>query len=263
MKKIIGSCVCLLMLWLGLALAVMILELLFFGLLPESVGQSGWSRGLELSVNQIPVLLAVWLTAVKMDGFHLRELGITGKKWILWLTAGGAAAFVLYLGNWYLSVRLGYLGNLQEKAGWNGNLWFYLIGYFLVALGEECMCRGYVQELVRQKLGVVAALILPTVLFSLLHVGNYGNRIGAYLSAWGLGFFMAVMRYTSGSLWMPIGFHWLYNWLEVAVLGIEGETYSVYHSLIVNEARWDAVLVFLTLVGAAVLLIWKAAQRKA
>ncbi|MGI6069170.1 MAG: CPBP family intramembrane glutamic endopeptidase [Blautia sp.] len=259
MKKMIGSTLCLIGLWLGLAVFFLLAEIWIFMAVPDSMMDSGWMRGAELSLNQIPAILAVWLMACKIDGRTMADIGVKKRRWWLWLPLGAVFACLFYTLYWALSLRQGYLAAPRTNAGWNGNLFFYLVGYFLVALGEEWMCRGYLQELVYRKMGRAASLLLPSALFMILHLGSYGQRYTAYISAFGLGVLLAVMTWVTGSIWMSVGFHWLYNWMEGAFFGVEGEHFSVYASAVNHAGQWDLLPAYLAFVCAVIgsgLFIW-------
>lgn len=90
-----------------------------------------------------------------------------------------------------------------------------------VAVSEELFSRGYVQGLVKHYFGPVAALFVSSLLFALLHSLNPGvfssplPVINLFLA----GLLLAVCRELSGSLWLPIGFHFTWNLLQGNVYG--------------------------------------------
>lgn len=85
------------------------------------------------------------------------------------------------------------------------------------------------------------------------------GRSMAWLSAFALGLLFSFMTWVTGSVWMAVGFHWLYNWMEVAFFGIEGEKYSVFTTAVVNTNDWNLLPAVLAVgclgMGAAIFLI--------
>jgi membrane protease YdiL (CAAX protease family) len=100
-------------------------------------------------------------------------------------------------------------------------LWFFA----WVAALEELLFRGFVFQRLVDGLGAPAALLLMATLFTLAHWGNPGversslalatldNGLGAIL----LG--LAFLR--TGSLALPIGIHFGWDWIQGALLGFD------------------------------------------
>ena len=84
----------------------------------------------------------------------------------------------------------------------------------LPAIFEEVCFRGGVQNiLTRWFKGPWAAIIITSILFSAVHISYYG-----FLVRFALGVVLGLIFYYSGSLWLSILFHFLYNGLQVTAL---------------------------------------------
>lgn len=87
---------------------------------------------------------------------------------------------------------------------------------FLPALFEETFFRGGLQNfLSRWFKGPWAAIILTSIIFSLIHLSFYG-----FLVRFALGVVLGFVFYYSGSLWLSILFHFLFNGIQVTALYI-------------------------------------------
>ncbi|HVZ95670.1 MAG TPA: CPBP family intramembrane glutamic endopeptidase [Chitinophagaceae bacterium] len=109
----------------------------------------------------------------------------------------------------------------------------YIISMLLVGLlpglFEETVFRGGLQNiLTRWFKGPVIAIVLTSILFSLVHGSYYG-----FLVRFALGAILGLLFYFSGNLWLPALFHFLYNGLQVTVL------YATHESISAGKPQKD------------------------
>lgn len=84
----------------------------------------------------------------------------------------------------------------------------------LPAVFEETFFRGGLQNfLSRWFKGPWAAIIITSIIFSLIHLSYYG-----FLVRFALGMVLGFIFYYSGSLWLSILFHFLFNGIQVTML---------------------------------------------
>ncbi|HEU4323769.1 MAG TPA: CPBP family intramembrane glutamic endopeptidase, partial [Roseiflexaceae bacterium] len=84
---------------------------------------------------------------------------------------------------------------------------FLAVSHLAVAGNEELVFRGYGLETLRAAIGPVAAAAVLTALFALFHERRPQVLLGQAVT----GATLMVLRLTSGSLWMPVGYHWAWN----------------------------------------------------
>ncbi len=107
----------------------------------------------------------------------------------------------------------------QEAALININSFSkYIISLIVIGLlpgiFEEVCFRGGLQNiLVKWLKSPWAAILITAVLFSLIHISYYG-----FLVRFALGVVLGLIFYYTGSLWLSILFHFLYNGLQVTAL---------------------------------------------
>lgn len=94
----------------------------------------------------------------------------------------------------------------------------YIISLFIIAflpaLFEETFFRGGMQNLLTRWFnGPWLAIIVTSIIFSLIHLSYYG-----FIVRLGLGVILGLIFYYSGSLWLSILFHFLFNGIQVTVL---------------------------------------------
>ncbi len=84
---------------------------------------------------------------------------------------------------------------------------FLAVSHLAVAGNEELVFRGYGLATLRATIGPVAAAAVLTTLFALFHERRPQVLLGQAVT----GATLMVLRLTSGSLWMPVGYHWAWN----------------------------------------------------
>lgn len=91
----------------------------------------------------------------------------------------------------------------------------FIIG-LLPAIFEETFFRAGMQNLlIRWFKGPWIAIIVTSIVFSLVHISYYG-----FLVRFALGVVLGLLFYYSGSIWLSILFHFLFNGLQVTWLFI-------------------------------------------
>lgn len=101
-----------------------------------------------------------------------------------------------------------------------------LWGFFLflgVAVNEELFARGYLQGIVKARFGMIPAITVSTIVFALLHTFNPGmwSTPLPLLNLLLAGLLFGLSREHSGGLWMPIGMHLSWNFIQGCMLGFE------------------------------------------
>lgn len=95
-----------------------------------------------------------------------------------------------------------------------------LMYYFVVAVFEEIVFRGIFFRLIDDRWNTAVALILSAVAFGAVHMFNPGATLwSAAAIAIEAGLLLGVAYKCSGNLWLPIGIHWAWNFVQGPVLG--------------------------------------------
>lgn len=92
--------------------------------------------------------------------------------------------------------------------------------FLLVGVVEEVVFRGILFRLITDKWNITVGLTTSSLLFGLAHLGNPGATLWAALAialASGCLFGMAYAYHQT--IWVPIGMHWAWNYLEGGVFG--------------------------------------------
>ena len=92
--------------------------------------------------------------------------------------------------------------------------------FFLVAVFEEILFRGVLFRLIDDRWNTGAALIVSSLAFGAMHLFNTGATLwSAVAIAIEAGLVLGAAYKCSGTLWLPIGIHWVWNYVQGNVLG--------------------------------------------
>lgn len=102
--------------------------------------------------------------------------------------------------------------------------WDLLLGLILfisVGFVEEILVRGCFQHIIYYRHGIAWAIIIPGLIFSVMHFLNPNISYIAALNIALVGIVFGIMTYKSGNLWMAIGYHITWNYFQGNIFNIE------------------------------------------
>lgn len=145
-----------------------------------------------------------------------------------------------------LDMGSGVLGYQGMNLG-NLNLIFlaYFIAFFIQSTSEEVLVRGLLTRALFYKFGKKIAIILPSVFFGLLHLGNEGVTILSTLNTILVGIFFAKLLFYTDNIMVTSGAHAGWNFSMAMIYGLNVSGFSGFDSLlnfkILNYALYDKV----------------------
>jgi membrane protease YdiL (CAAX protease family) len=164
-----------------------LLALLFVGFLVERRPLAGFGLGLRSAVRDT------------LAGFVMAAFLMT------------AIIKVMQLAGWYRPTAFVWDGKVAVIA---------LIYFLMVGILEEVAMRGVLFRIVEESLGSWISLGLSAVIFGLMHLGNENASLTAALSiAAEAGILLAAAYMLTRSLWMAVGMHWGWNYVQGTVFG--------------------------------------------
>ena len=220
-----------------------------------------------LSVVIPSLVLLKWLDKRPLGllgvGFYkgfLRELGIgmlmglilvSGSIFILWAT--GLASFTF--------------------NGFSLDILLYLLLCLLIliisASYEEILFRGYIFQSLLEGSNLWITLGIYALLFGAAHLDN---GIGTVTFAVVAGVYLGLLYYKTRALWMCIGMHFVWNWIEAPIfgIGVEGSkflrkslfSYQPFESSLFGNADLVITLLQALFMIVFTILIWKVAWLK-
>lgn len=92
--------------------------------------------------------------------------------------------------------------------------------YFLVAVEEELVFRGILFRYIDGRFNTLVAIIVSGLLFGFVHMGNPGATVWSSVCiAVDAGILLGLAYKYTNTLWVPIGLHWAWNFVQGNVFG--------------------------------------------
>jgi hypothetical protein len=141
------------------------------------------------------------------------------------------------------------------------------------ATNEELVFRGYPFQKLVESLGPPGAVAVSSACFGLAHLGNPHHTWISTVNTMLVGIPFSIAYLRTRSLWMPVGMHFTWNYLQGFVFGLPVSGYTFPHSLLkvqVHDAAWltgsnygpeGGLLSTVAIVGAGVCLFLSARIR--
>jgi len=203
----------------------------------------GWSGFLFL----FQLLALLGASKVMTRVFERKPLGVVGlafhPRWVKELTVGlgiggitmvalGGAEALLGLAHFAPDT----LPARAELAYGSGLFLFFAIA----ATNEELLFRGYPFQKLVESLGPVGAVAVSSACFGLAHLGNSHHTWISTLNTMLVGIAFSIAYLRTRSLWMPVGMHFTWNYVQGFVLGLPVSGYkfspSVLHAQVYGAA---------------------------
>jgi membrane protease YdiL (CAAX protease family) len=103
-----------------------------------------------------------------------------------------------------------------------------IVLFVFVALNEEIFVRGYVLNNFLQSMNKYIALILSSLIFSLLHFFNPNFDLISFINIFLAGILLGVSYIYTKNLWFPIALHFSWNFFQGTVFGFKVSGKSLY-----------------------------------
>ena len=103
------------------------------------------------------------------------------------------------------------------------NVWLFLLfmlGYFFQGMSEEVMCRGYLMVSITRRNNVWRAVLVSSLVFSLLHLFNPGYGILPFINILLCGAVFGIYAIKRNSLWGACAMHSFWNFFQGNFFGI-------------------------------------------
>ena len=194
-----------------------------------------------------PALLAAFklLTGV-LDRRPLGTVGLAFRgRWLRELLLGlliGAVMILLVVSlEWVLGVARFTLAAAPpvRLLLWAGGL---LLFGFVAAANEELVFRGYPFQRLVEAVGPVIAVVLCSALFGAVHLGNPNPTWVSTVNTALVGIPLAIAYLRTRLLWLPIGMHFAWNYLQGFCLGLPVSGVHVPYSLLRADVSGNTLL---------------------
>jgi membrane protease YdiL (CAAX protease family) len=159
-----------------------------------------------------------WLFVRVVDKRKLRSLGLELRPgWTTDFAKGAGLAVLILAAIFAFSLVTGAIRveGFARPAPEGANVATYLLGaivaFLIVGIYEELMFRGYILQRLNERAGRIASILVSSILFAVLHGANPGADAFGIFNTTVIAVILSVLYFRTRSLWMPIGFHFAWN----------------------------------------------------
>lgn len=187
------------------------------------MGSSVGMTGLML-VGFLPIYLLVWGWLRVFEHRPLWTIGMERKEWLSKYLRGALVGSVMISAAVGLPAMFGYIqlqGNSSGVSVATMGALILFIGWVVQGAAEEVLFRGFLLQIIGSRFGVIAGVLVTSILFALLHIFNASLGVIALINLMLFGVFAAFYTLWEGSLWGVFAVHSFWNWVQGNLFGME------------------------------------------
>jgi hypothetical protein len=167
----------------------------------------------------ITIVLAACLFTLFVDKRPFHSLGFDTTHIVRDVVLGTAIGFlwliaslaILWLGGWT---------SLQQSIVSPSLLALAAVAVLINVITQEVLLRSYIFQTIQKHFGVIAAVVITSLLFAGFHAGAIKNSWLAAFNVFGAGVLFGIAYAVSGNLWLPIAIHFSWNFALGPLLGL-------------------------------------------
>lgn len=187
---------------------------------------------LMLVINAV-MILVTWLFCKLFQKRKMATLGFCKKGAVKEYLIGLVVGFVCFSA----AVLLGVLSGALKVEGISpsfsiGVFVLYTIGFVIQGMAEEVMCRGYFMVSIARRYSLVAAVLINSIGFAALHLGNSGISVLAFINLSLFGIFASLYFIRRGNIWGIGAVHSIWNLVQGNFYGIKVSGMEVTNSFL-------------------------------
>lgn len=181
------------------------------------------SKGFTVLMMSSEIILPIFLLSQYRNRKEERDLILPfPKNWIgSTYSISYGIGFLFFTAIWVLAAIF---GGFTIQTIWSGKnaLWLLLffVAYCIQGMGEEILCRGYLQGRLMKNLSATTAIIISSLFFACLHLANDGITFLALLQLFLFGLIMGLIRYNTNNLWIVGAIHAAWNFAQGPIYGV-------------------------------------------
>lgn len=171
----------------------------------------------EIAMIAVACLFCKLIQKRKMSTLGFVKKGLF-KEYLLGLVVG----FVMFSVAVLIAVVTGSIEFNGVSATFSIGLFvLYTIGFMIQGMAEEVLCRGYFMVSYARRYPVYAAVLVNSIVFAALHLGNSGITVLSFVNLVLFGIFASVYFIRRGNLWGIGALHSIWNLVQGNFYGIK------------------------------------------
>lgn len=179
-----------------------------------------------MAENEIFILIAVLVAttiAARLERRSIFSYGLPtneafrGKYWdgiAIGVVSAGLVGVAMYAMGGFVISGFGLHG-----SDWIVQPILWAVAMVLVGLAEESWFRGYPLQALARGVGFWPAAVISSLVFGALHLTKAHENFIDIFNIMALGLILCFALRRTGNLWLPVGFHTAFDFMQFAVIG--------------------------------------------
>jgi uncharacterized protein len=182
-------------------------------------GTVAFDEAVNLATALLLTALFAWYERRRIDSYGLPIRAAFGGRFFEGFAIGAVNAGAVALGMLALGgMRVHGLSLHGAALAWGALAW--LGANLLVGLGEELLFRGYLLQALWKSLGFWPAATLISLWFTADHYFfKPGENVWDVITLLSLGLWLCYSVLRTGNLWMAVGYHVAFDYMQLFVIG--------------------------------------------
>jgi CAAX protease family protein len=194
------------------SLVSIIASAIIISILFEGIGLSTDSFLFESLIAIASILIATYIIESFRKGSKFSLVGLNIDRWT-WIHILQGMAIVAATTAITLVLMLAFGADIQINDYLITEYFFEnMITFLLLATFEEFLFRGVIMQALMQRFNPILVAIVVSIGFALFHYSNPNLTSIGYLNIFLAGMLMNIMYIQTRSLWLPISFHFFWNY---------------------------------------------------
>lgn len=164
-------------------------------------------------------LVFITLYSSRVERRSLLSLGITQHRIYLDYIIGGLLGCTTIVLIFTIIIGLA-KGQFQMQGNFNLSLaMLYLIGFSIQGISEEVIFRGYLLNGLSTRFSPKIAIVISSILFSVVHFANGNASILSFINLTTFGLVLGFLFYQYQNIWLVVGLHTAWNFISSIIYG--------------------------------------------
>lgn len=237
----------------------------------DPVGPIGLAMMLFFAFGLAGAVFAAWVKFVEKRS--LASVGLQGRKALKTFLGGHLIGVLLMsgtvLGIWaFGGYTVGDIAPALTSPIGLFHIGLLLVGFALQSSVEEFVFRGWLLSVLTRKFNLLAAVIVSSLLFTLMHF-NPASPPQDHVMTMLFSFFACAWVIRTSNVWGAMGWHSGWNWIgatgfEVPITGLKSDTPALFVQLTPSGSDFltggkigpEGSIICLTLLAVATLYVW-------
>lgn len=209
----------------------------------DKIRNIGW-RDIYNNLSAIVPILCILIFCKYVEKRTPETLGFVKKNAIKNYVLGLIIGFILITTVFFINL---FTKSINVTLDFSAIKWWFIIfsffGFIIQGLMEETICRGFIMNSIASKYGVIAGIVVNSVIFAALHAAAPGIGVLPAINLFLAGILFSVIFYYTNSIFVVAAIHTVWNFALGIIYGVKVSGATIYSSIFNTIPKENSVVV--------------------